>query len=117
MAMKEYFQALMREKVCWSSILTAARAALRVKPGAVMLAQMSGRPMPPLSYAATRAWLIHRDKFTALAWLADCDCHWRTVPRGTDAAGIERIQKELADQLHATFKAARQALVEAKRNG
>ena len=121
MAMKEYFQALMREKV--SPVLNpdGPRGPRFVcKPGAVMLAQMSGRPMLPLSYAATRAWLIHWDKFVlpwpgsriAIAIGAPC-----TVPRGTDAAGIERVQKELAEQLHATFNAARQALVEAKRNG
>jgi hypothetical protein len=32
------------------------------------------------------------------------------VARGTDAAGVERVQRELERQLHATFRAARQAL-------
>ena len=78
---------------------------------------MRSRPMLPLSYAATRAWLIHWDKFVlpwpgsriAIAIGAPC-----SVPRGTDAAGIERIQSELAALLHKTFQSARQALAEAK---
>jgi lysophospholipid acyltransferase (LPLAT)-like uncharacterized protein len=118
MAMKEYFQALMREQV--SPVLNpdGPRGPRFVaKPGAIMLAQMSGRPMLPLSYAATRAWLIHWDKFVlpwpgsriAIAIGAPC-----SVPRGTDAAGIERIQSDLAAQLHNAFRSARQALVEAK---
>jgi hypothetical protein len=118
MAMKEYFQALMRENV--SPVLNpdGPRGPRFVaKPGAIMLAQMSGRPMLPLSYAATRAWLIHWDKFVlpwpgsriAIAIGPPC-----TVPRGTDAEGIARIQVELAARLHQTFQEARRALAEAK---
>ena len=28
------------------------------KPGALLLSQMSGRPILPMAYAASRAWLI-----------------------------------------------------------
>jgi hypothetical protein len=118
MAMKEYFQALMRERV--SPVLNpdGPRGPRFVaKPGAIMLAQMSGRPMLPMSYAATRAWLIHWDKFVlpwpgariAIAIGPPC-----TVPRGTDAEGIARIQGELAARLHETFREARRALAEGK---
>ena len=114
MAMKEYFQALMREQV--SPVLNPdgpRGPRFMCKSGAIMLAQMSGRPMLPLSFAATRAWLVHWDKFVlpwpgsriVIAIGAPC-----LVPRGTDAAGVERIQSELALQLHATFQRARGAL-------
>jgi lysophospholipid acyltransferase (LPLAT)-like uncharacterized protein len=114
LAMKEYFQALMREQV--SPVLNpdGPRGPRFVcKPGAVLLAQMSGRPLLPLAYAASRAWLVHWDRFVlpwpfarvAIAIGPPCE-----VPRSADAAGVARIQRELERQLHATFRAARQAL-------
>src|SRR5258708_2094668 len=68
LAMKDYFQALMREQV--SPVLNpdGPRGPRFVcKPGAVLLAQMSGRALLPLAYAASRAWLVHWDKFV-LPW-------------------------------------------------
>jgi lysophospholipid acyltransferase (LPLAT)-like uncharacterized protein len=114
LALKEYFQALIREQV--SPVLNPdgpRGPRFKCKPGAILLAQMSGRPMLPLSFAASRAWLVHWDKFVlpwpgariALAIGAPLE-----VPRGTDAAGIERLQSELEQRLHATFLAARAAL-------
>jgi len=114
LAMKEYFQALMREQV--SPVLNPdgpRGPRFKCKPGAVLLAQMSGRPLLPLSYAASRAWLVHWDKFV-LPWPgarivvaigAPCE-----VPRGLDQAGIEGMQLELEERLKATFRAAQAAL-------
>src|SRR5882672_8695322 len=114
LAMKEYFQALMREQV--SPVLNpdGPRGPRFVcKPGAVLLAQMSGRPLLPLAYAASRAWLVHWDKFVLpwpLARIAIAVGEPYTVPRGLDAAGLERCQRELEERLHTTFKTARAAL-------
>ena len=114
LALKEYFQALMREQV--SPVLNPdgpRGPRFKCKPGAVILAQMSGRPLLPFSYAASRAWLVHWDKFV-LPWpgsrIAVAIGAPLEVPRGTDAAGVERIQSQLEQQLHATFQAARAAL-------
>ncbi len=114
LAMKEYFQALMREQV--SPVLNPdgpRGPRFKCKPGAVLLAQLSGRPLLPLSYAATRAWLVHWDKFV-LPWpgarIAVAVGAPLEVPRGTDAAGVLRIQGELEERLHLTFRAARAAL-------
>ena len=66
--MKEYFQALMREQV--SPVLNPdgpRGPRFKCKPGAVLLAQMSHRPLLPLAYAASHAWLVHWDKFV-LPW-------------------------------------------------
>jgi lysophospholipid acyltransferase (LPLAT)-like uncharacterized protein len=114
LAMKEYFQALMREQV--SPVLNPdgpRGPRFKCKPGAVLLAQMSGRPLLPLAYAASRAWLVHWDKFVLpwpLARIAIAVGEPYLVPRGLDAAGVERCQRELEQRLHATFRAARAAL-------
>jgi lysophospholipid acyltransferase (LPLAT)-like uncharacterized protein len=114
LALKEYFQALMREQV--SPVLNPdgpRGPRFKCKPGAILLAQMSGRPMLPLSFAASRAWLVHWDKFV-LPWpgarIAVAIGAPLEVPRGTDAAGIERIQGQLEQRLKETFLAARAAL-------
>ena len=68
LALKAYFEALMREQV--SPIITPdgpRGPRFKFKPGAILLAQMSGRPMLPLAYAASRASLIKWDKFV-LPW-------------------------------------------------
>ena len=114
LAMKEYFQALMREQV--SPVLNPdgpRGPRFRCKPGAVMLAQMSGREILPLAYAASRAWLVHWDKFV-LPWpgarIAIAIGAPLTVPRGTSAAGLEAIQHDLERRLHETYRAAKAAL-------
>jgi lysophospholipid acyltransferase (LPLAT)-like uncharacterized protein len=114
LAMKEYFQALMREAV--SPVLNPdgpRGPRFQCKPGAVLLAQMSGREILPLAYAASRAWLVHWDKFV-LPWpgarIAVAIGAPLSVPRGTDAAALEALQQELQSRLHATFAAARAAL-------
>lgn len=114
LAMKEYFQALMREQV--SPVLNPdgpRGPRFKCKPGAIMLAQLSGRALLPLSYAASRAWLIHWDKFV-LPWpgsrIAIAIGAPLVVPRTTEQDAMARWQLELERQLHATFRSARAAL-------
>ena len=114
LAMKDYFQALMREQV--SPVLNPdgpRGPRFRCKPGAIMLAQMSGRPMLPFAYAASRAWLVHWDKFV-LPWpgsrVVVAIGAPRYVPRGGDAVAIEQLQALVEQDLHAAYRAARAAL-------
>ena len=114
--MKEYFQALMRERV--SPVLNPdgpRGPRFRCKPGAVLLAQMSGREIVPLAYAASRAWLVHWDKFV-LPWpgarIAIAVGAPLTVARGTSAAALEAIQHDLEGRLHETYRAAKAALLQ-----
>lgn len=114
LAMKEYFQALMRERV--SPVLNPdgpRGPRFRCKPGAILLAQMSGREIVPLAYAAAHAWLVHWDKFV-LPWpgarIAIAIGAPLKVPRGTSAAGLEAIQHDLERRLHETYRAAKAAL-------
>jgi len=119
LAMKGYFQALMRERI--SPVLNPdgpRGPRFRCKPGAILLAQMSAREIVPFAYAASRAWLVHWDKFV-LPWpgcrIAVAVGAPLAVPRtGGGATGaeacIEGAQRELERRLQATFRAAQQAL-------
>jgi len=104
-ALKGYFQALMREQVSPVINPDGPRGPrFKFKLGAVLLSQLSGRPMLPLAYAASRAWphslgslraagavLSHRDRYrTALRYAAnarrrggagDCRRHGASPPR------------------------------------
>ena len=63
-ALRDYYTALTKEKV--SPVLTPdgpRGPRFKFKPGALLLAQMSGRPILPMAYAASRAWLVKWDKF------------------------------------------------------
>ena len=119
LAMKEYFQALMREQV--SPVLNPdgpRGPRFKCKPGAIMLAQLSGRPLLPLSFAASRAWLVHWDRFV-LPWpgtrIAIAVGAPLAVSRSTGPEAMARWQLELEQQLHATFQSARAALEAARR--
>src|SRR3984957_18599359 len=78
----------------------------KFKPGAILLAQMSGRPMLPMAYAASHAWLIQWDKFVIpvpFARISIAIGKPRYVARVLDAAGIERLQSEMEQELKQLF--------------
>lgn len=63
-ALRDYYLALVKENI--SPVVTPdgpKGPRFKFKPGAILLAQMSGRPMLPMAYAASRAWLIQWDRF------------------------------------------------------
>ena len=115
-ALKEYFQALMRERVSPAITPDGPRGPrFRFKPGAILLAQMSGRPMLPLAYAASRAALVAWDRFVLpmpFARIAIAIGPPRTVPRTLDAAAVESLQTEMEQALKAVYQAARAALAQ-----
>jgi lysophospholipid acyltransferase (LPLAT)-like uncharacterized protein len=118
LAMKELFQALMREGVSPVINPDGPRGPrFQAKPGAVMLAQMSGRELLPMAYCASRATLFHWDRFV-LPWpgarIAIALGAPMAIARGGGQEGIAAAQRELESRLHATFKAARAALEAAK---
>lgn len=114
LALKDYFQALVREKV--SPIITPdgpRGPAFVFKSGAVVLSQMSGRPMLPIAYAASRAKLVQWDRFVLplpFSRIAIGIGPAREVARTTDAEGVAAIQVEMAQALKNSFKAAQAAL-------
>ena len=113
-ALRDYYQALAQEQV--SPIITPdgpRGPRFKFKPGAILLAQMSGRPMLPMAYAASRAWLVKWDKFVipvpgsriVVALGAP-----QYVPRVIEAGGLERLQQRMEDELHRLYGLAQAAL-------
>jgi lysophospholipid acyltransferase (LPLAT)-like uncharacterized protein len=85
--------------------------AFECKPGAVMLAQLSGRPIVALSYHASRAWLFKKwDRFVLpkpFSTITIAVGAPRYVPKRVDAALTEQLQKEIDAELKALYRLAR----------
>lgn len=113
-ALRDYYLALVQENV--SPVITPdgpRGPRFKFKPGAILLAQLSGRPMLPLAYAASRAALVKWDKFVIpwpFARIAIAIGPARYVPRAIDAAHIESLQREMEGELLRLFGVARAAL-------
>jgi lysophospholipid acyltransferase (LPLAT)-like uncharacterized protein len=113
-ALRDYYQALAREGVSPAITPDGPRGPpWKFKPGAVLLAQLSGRPMIPLSYAASHAWKIKWDRFVIpmpLARIVIAVGEPVYVPKGLDAPGLERLQLDMEQRLRALFETAESAL-------
>ncbi|HKZ73034.1 MAG TPA: lysophospholipid acyltransferase family protein [Steroidobacteraceae bacterium] len=113
-ALRDYYQALVQDGVSPAITPDGPRGPrYKFKPGAILLAQISGRPMLPIAYAASRAWRIKWDRFVIpvpFSRIAVAVGEPRYVPRALDAAGIERLQAQMQRELRATFETARDAL-------
>lgn len=113
-ALKDYYEALVKHGV--SPVITPdgpRGPRFQFKPGAILLAQMSGRPILPIAYAASRAWLIKWDKFVIpvpFSRIAIAVGPPRYVPRVTDSGAIETLQNELTAELKRLYGVARSAL-------
>jgi lysophospholipid acyltransferase (LPLAT)-like uncharacterized protein len=113
-ALRDYYQALTQEQV--SPVVTPdgpRGPRFKFKPGAILLAQMSGRPMLPLAYAASRAWLVKWDKFVIpvpFSRIAIAVGPPRYVPRVSDSKALERLQAEMELELKRLYLEARAAL-------
>lgn len=114
-ALRDYYQALTRDGI--SPVITPdgpRGPRFKFKPGALLLAQMSQRPILPMAYAASRAWLVKWDKFVIpvpfVARIAIAVGPPRYVSRVTDAAALERLTDELEHELKRLYGVARDAL-------
>jgi len=113
-ALRDYYQALARDNI--SPVITPdgpRGPRFKFKAGAILLAQMSGRPILPMAYAASHAWLIKWDKFVIpvpFARISIAIGAPRYVPRVTDAPGLERLQHEMEQGLKQLFQVARAGL-------
>jgi len=113
-ALRDYYQALVKDNV--SPVITPdgpRGPRFKFKPGAILLAQMSGRPILPMAYAASRAWLVKWDRFVIpapFARVAIAIGAPRYVPRVTDATSLERLQIGMQEELKRLYRVARAAL-------
>lgn len=77
--------------------------ARQVQPGTVLLAQLSGVPILPMSYAASRSWRLSSwDRFVVpqpFSRLAVAIGRELRVEPDTDEAGRERLRQELEEAL------------------
>jgi lysophospholipid acyltransferase (LPLAT)-like uncharacterized protein len=109
-SLRDYYQALVKENL--SPVITPdgpKGPRFKFKPGAILLAQMSGRPMLPMAYAASRASLVKWDKFV-IPWpfsrIVVAIGPPQYVPRVSDAAGLEKLQADMELRLKELYSVA-----------
>jgi lysophospholipid acyltransferase (LPLAT)-like uncharacterized protein len=111
--LRDFYQALVQDGV--SPVITPdgpKGPPWEFKPGAILLAQLSQRPIIPFSYHASRAWKISWDRFVIPSFGARVTIAVGApvyVPKGLDAAAVERIQREMEQTLKQLFDTARSA--------
>ena len=108
-ALRDYYQALVHEGISPSITPDGPRGPpWKFKPGAILLSQMSQRPMIPMAYAASRAWKIKWDRFVIpmpfarIAIVVGAPVLRRQgarMPRGSSA-----LQAEMEQTLKALFE-------------
>ncbi len=113
-ALRDYYHALSKADVSPAITPDGPRGPpRRFKPGAVLLAQLSQRPIIPMAYAASRAWRIKWDGFVIpkpLARIAIVVGEPVYVAKGLDAAGLDRLQADMEARLKTLFEEARNSL-------
>ncbi len=110
-ALRDYYQALAHEGISPAITPDGPRGPpWKFKPGAILLAQMSQRPMVPMTYAASRAWKIQWDRFVIpkpFARIAIVIGSPVYVGKGLDAEGLARLQSEMEENLRILYARAR----------
>lgn len=113
-ALRDYYQALSKDNVSPAITPDGPRGPpWKFKPGAVLLAQLSQRPIIPLAFAASRAWRIQWDQFVIpkpFARIAIAIGEPVYVPKGLDARGLESRQADMEGRLQVLSAQAKQAL-------
>jgi lysophospholipid acyltransferase (LPLAT)-like uncharacterized protein len=114
-ALRDYYQALTQDDVSPAITPDGPRGPVwKAKPGAILLAQMSQRPIIPMAYAASRAWNIQWDRFVIPWPLAEVSIvvgEPLYIPKGLDARGLEQFQLELEQCLHSLSEIATANLI------
>jgi len=109
-ALRDYYQALTQESLSPAITPDGPRGPpWKFKPGAVLLSQLSQRPIIPMAYAASRAWNIKWDRFVIpkpFARIAIVVGEPVYIPKGLDAVALERHQAEMEVRLKALYDRA-----------
>ena len=113
-ALRDYYEVLVKDGV--SPIITPdgpRGPRFKFKIGAILLSQMSGRPILPMAYAVSHAKLVKWDKFVIpmpFSRVAIAIGPPRYVPRTSSAGGVEALQIEMEQELKRLYGVARDAL-------
>jgi len=113
-ALRDYYEALTKHAISPSITPDGPKGPRFVfKPGAILLSQMSQRPILPMAYVASRATLFNWDKFV-IPWpfsrIVIAVGEPQQVPRTLGAAALDAWQKKLAADMKTLFGVARDAL-------
>jgi lysophospholipid acyltransferase (LPLAT)-like uncharacterized protein len=112
--LRDYYTALIQDNVSPAITPDGPRGPpWKFKPGAVLLAQLSQRPIIPIAYAASRAWRIQWDQFVIpkpLARIAVAIGEPVYIAKGLDAASLLRHQAEMEVRLKSLYEDAKRAL-------
>ena len=114
-ALRDYYEAIVKQQISPAIAPDGPRGPVhQCKPGAVLLSQLTGKPILPVRVAASRTWRLRTwDKFEIpipFCRIAIAYGEPLRVPRSTDADGVACLQAELAGRLHALNATARAAL-------
>jgi hypothetical protein len=113
-ALRDFYQALVHEGISPVIAPDGPRGPpWKFKSGALLLAQLSQRPIVPLSYCASRAWKVSWDRFVIPKFGARVVIAVGApvyVAKGLDAAGLERLQADMEQRLTLLFESAKAAL-------
>jgi lysophospholipid acyltransferase (LPLAT)-like uncharacterized protein len=109
-ALRDFYETIVKQQVSPAITPDGPRGPVHeFKPGAVMLAQLSGRPILPIAVAASRTLRLSTwDRFELplpFSRVAISIGEPVRVPRALDAAGQAQFARDLAQRLHA-LKAA-----------
>lgn len=113
-ALRDYYVALTKDGISPAITPDGPRGPrFKFKPGALLLAQISGRPILPMAYAASRAWLIKWDKFVIPqpgARIVIAVGAPRYIARAADPARLEALEAEMERELRRLYGLARASL-------
>jgi lysophospholipid acyltransferase (LPLAT)-like uncharacterized protein len=113
-ALRDYYQALVQQNVSPAITPDGPRGPpWKFKPGAVLLSQLSQRPIVPMAYAASRAWKIKWDRFVIpwpFARIVIVVGEPVYVRKGLDAAALQGLQLEMEVRLNGLYTKAHNLL-------
>ena len=113
-ALRDFYQALVHEGISPVIAPDGPRGPpWKFKPGALLLAQLSQRPVVPLCYCASRAWKVGWDRFVIPKFGARVVIAVGTpvyVPKGLSAAALEELQADMEQRMMRLFQSAQAEL-------
>jgi len=113
-ALRDYYEAIARAGISPAITPDGPHGPRReFKPGAVLLAQLSGKPIVPMAYAARLAWHFPTwDRFVLPLPFTRTTLvigEPQLVPKGLDSAALQRWQDTMRAELESLEEAARAA--------